>query len=109
MRVVDAKTKYGECRLYTDAPDEKLEGYDQVGDLEYSLKKQGYNARILKRYWFSEKQLKLPPMTWINSDGSHRTVDTKVHYLNRKAYTMIGDECNFDDAVLVHDDENDLK
>lgn len=109
MRVVNAKTKYGECRLYTDAPNEKLEGYNQVGELERGLRKQGYNARILKRYWFSEKQINTRPGIWSHPDGSIEIVRVKVHYLNGKPYTMIGDECNFDDAVLVHDDENDLK
>ena len=109
MRVVNAKVKYGECRIYTDAPDEKLEGYNQVTELEYGLKKRGYSARILNRYWFSEKQLNQPPMNWMHLDGRTETISMKVHYKNGKAYTMIGDECFFDDAVLVHDDENELK
>ena len=109
MRIVDAKTKYGQCRLYTDAPDEKLVGYNQVGELEHSLKKQGYNARILNRYWFSEKQMNHPPMTWIHPNGRMESLTVKVHYKDGKPYTMIGDECFFDDAILVHDDENDLK
>ena len=109
MRIVNAKTKYGECRLYTDAPDEKLDGYNQVGELEYSLKKQGYSAKILNRYWFSEKQMNSRPMVWSHPDGSYETIKIKVNYINGKPYTMIGDECIFDDAVLVHDDENNLK
>ena len=108
MKIVNAKAKYGECRLYTDAPDEKIEGYNQVGELERSLKKQGYNARILNRYWFSEKQLNTGPKIWSNPDGSHEIVRVKINYIHGKAYTMIADKCNWDDAVLVHDDENDL-
>lgn len=109
MRVVNVKTKYGWCRLYTDAPDEKLEGYNQTFELEYALKKQGYDARILRRYWFSEKQLNREPTNWIHNDGRVESIAVKIHYKDGKAYTMIGDECHFDDAVLVHDDENNLK
>jgi len=108
MRVVNVKTKYGECRIYTDAPDEKLEGYTFSDQLERGLKKQGYSARVLKRYWFSEKQMNHPPMVWTHSNGTHETIRTKVHYINGKPYTMIGDECLLDDAVLVHDDETNL-
>ena len=59
------------------------------------IKDKGFQITELKKYWYSRKQEKI--------------TDNPIKHPNGKYYTEITDKSNWDDAILIHDDEANLQ